>query len=51
MSDYLDEMDHLADEADPTTGDLEIQNFTINFGRKNNEKCEERSSALTHYFY
>jgi len=32
MSDYLDEMDHLADEADPTTGDLEIQNFTINFG-------------------
>ena len=32
MSDYLDEMDHLADEADPTVGDLEIQNFTINFG-------------------
>lgn len=32
VSDYLDEMDHLADEADPTTGDLEIQNFTINFG-------------------
>jgi NADH-quinone oxidoreductase subunit D len=25
-------MDHLADAADPTTGDLEIQNFTINFG-------------------
>ncbi|WP_417609210.1 NADH-quinone oxidoreductase subunit D [Parasphingorhabdus sp.] len=32
MSEYLEEMDHLADEADPTTGDLEIQNFTINFG-------------------
>ena len=32
MSDYLDEMDHIADEADPTVGDLEIQNFTINFG-------------------
>lgn len=32
VSDYLDEMDHLADEADPTVGDLEIQNFTINFG-------------------
>lgn len=32
MSDYLDEMDHLADDADPTVGDLEIQNFTINFG-------------------
>ncbi len=32
MADYLDEMDHLADSADPTVGDLEIQNFTINFG-------------------
>jgi len=32
VSDYLEEMDHLADAADPTTGDLEIQNFTINFG-------------------
>jgi len=32
VSDYLEEMDHLADDADPTTGDLEIQNFTINFG-------------------
>ena len=32
MSDYLEEMDHLADDADPTVGDLEIQNFTINFG-------------------
>ncbi|MBQ0772586.1 MAG: NADH-quinone oxidoreductase subunit D [Sphingomonadales bacterium] len=32
MADYLDEMDHLADDADPTVGDLEIQNFTINFG-------------------
>tara|TARA_R110000824_G_scaffold22173_5_gene81576 strand:+ start:1347 stop:2579 length:1233 start_codon:yes stop_codon:yes gene_type:complete len=32
VSDYLDEMDHIADEADPTVGDLEIQNFTINFG-------------------
>ena len=32
MSDYLDEMDHIADDADPTVGDLEIQNFTINFG-------------------
>jgi len=32
MSDYLDEMDHLADDTDPTVGDLEIQNFTINFG-------------------
>lgn len=32
MADYLDEMDHIADGADPTVGDLEIQNFTINFG-------------------
>ncbi|OAO04662.1 NADH dehydrogenase [Sphingomonadales bacterium EhC05] len=32
MSDYLDEMDHITDEADPTVGDVEIQNFTINFG-------------------
>ena len=32
MADYLDEMDGLADEADPTVGDLEIQNYTINFG-------------------
>ncbi len=32
MADYLDEMDHMADEADPTVGDLEIQNYTINFG-------------------
>lgn len=32
MADYLDEMDHIADEADPTVGDLEIQNYTINFG-------------------
>ncbi len=32
MADYLDEMDHLADDADPTVGDLEIQNYTINFG-------------------
>ena len=32
VSDYIDEMDHLADDTDPTTGDLEIQNFTINFG-------------------
>ena len=32
MADYLDEMDHLADDTDPTVGDLEIQNFTINFG-------------------
>ena len=32
MADYLDEMDGIADEADPTVGDLEIQNYTINFG-------------------
>lgn len=32
MADYLDEMDGLVDEADPTVGDLEIQNYTINFG-------------------
>lgn len=32
MADYLDEMDGLADAADPTVGDLEIQNYTINFG-------------------
>ncbi len=32
MSDYLDEMDHITDEADPTLGDTEIQNYTINFG-------------------
>ncbi|WP_108809864.1 NADH-quinone oxidoreductase subunit D [Sphingorhabdus sp. Alg231-15] len=32
MADYLDEMDGIADAADPTVGDLEIQNYTINFG-------------------
>ncbi len=32
MSDYLDEMDHITDDTDPTVGDTEIQNFTINFG-------------------
>ncbi|MEP2102243.1 MAG: NADH-quinone oxidoreductase subunit D [Parasphingorhabdus sp.] len=32
MADYLDEMDGITDEADPTVGDVEIQNYTINFG-------------------
>ena len=32
MSDYLDEMVGLTDDADPTVGDTEIQNYTINFG-------------------
>ncbi len=32
MADYLDEMHGITDEADPTVGDTEIQNFTINFG-------------------
>lgn len=32
MADYLDEMDGLTDEADPAVGDVEIQNYTINFG-------------------
>ncbi|MET4896709.1 NADH-quinone oxidoreductase subunit D [Sphingomonadaceae bacterium jetA1] len=32
MSDYVDELLHKADDADPTTGDVSIQNYTINFG-------------------
>lgn len=32
MADYLDEMDGITDAADPTVGDVEIQNYTINFG-------------------
>ncbi|VAV98994.1 NADH-ubiquinone oxidoreductase chain D [hydrothermal vent metagenome] len=32
MSDYLDEMHGITDEADPTVGDTKIENFTINFG-------------------
>ncbi len=32
MSDYVDEILHREDAADPTTGDVSIQNYTINFG-------------------
>ncbi len=32
MSDYVDELLHVSDDADPTTGDVAIQNYTINFG-------------------
>jgi NADH-quinone oxidoreductase subunit D len=32
VSDYVDELLHKADDADPTTGDVSIQNYTINFG-------------------
>ncbi|WP_440979672.1 NADH-quinone oxidoreductase subunit D [Sphingomonas pseudosanguinis] len=32
MSDYVDELLHHSDAADPTTGDVSIQNYTINFG-------------------
>ncbi len=32
MSDYVDELLGQADLADPTTGDVTIQNYTINFG-------------------
>ena len=32
MADYLDELDHRTDAADPAYGDTEIQNYTINFG-------------------
>ncbi len=32
MADFLDEMHHITDAADPTLGDTEIQNYTINFG-------------------
>ena len=32
MSDYVDELLHKTDDADPTTGDVPIQNYTINFG-------------------
>lgn len=32
MADYLEEIQGRADEADPTTGDVEISNYTINFG-------------------
>ena len=32
MSDYVDELMHVTDAADPTTGDVTIQNYTINFG-------------------
>ncbi|MBF6602343.1 MAG: NADH-quinone oxidoreductase subunit D [Sphingorhabdus sp.] len=32
MADYLEEMEHLTDEADAEFGDVQIQNYTINFG-------------------
>lgn len=32
MSDYVDEVLGYADPADPSTGDVAIQNYTINFG-------------------
>ncbi len=32
MSDYVDELLHKTDAADPTMGDVSIQNYTINFG-------------------
>lgn len=32
MSDYVDELLHKTDAVDPTTGDVSIQNYTINFG-------------------
>ena len=32
MSDYVDELMHVTDAGDPTTGDVTIQNYTINFG-------------------
>src|SRR3546814_15179349 len=32
MSDYLEKLDHVTDAADPSLGDTEIQNYTINFG-------------------
>ena len=32
MADYLEEMRHETDGADPTLGDTDIQNYTINFG-------------------
>jgi len=32
MSDYIEEVLHQEDAADPTVGDVEIQNYTINFG-------------------
>ena len=32
MSDYVDELMHVTDAGDPTTGDVTISNYTINFG-------------------
>src|SRR5690554_3166873 len=32
MADYLEEMEHLTDEADAEFGDVQIQNYTLNFG-------------------
>ncbi|MGP1281778.1 MAG: NADH-quinone oxidoreductase subunit D [Parasphingopyxis sp.] len=32
MADYLEEIQGKTDEADPTVGDVEISNYTINFG-------------------
>jgi NADH-quinone oxidoreductase subunit D len=32
VSDYVDELLHKTDAVDPTTGDVSIQNYTINFG-------------------
>ena len=32
MSDYLEKLDHKVDAVDPTYGDTQIQNYTINFG-------------------
>ncbi|MFZ5795324.1 MAG: NADH-quinone oxidoreductase subunit D, partial [Pseudomonadota bacterium] len=32
MTDYLDQIEHRLDGEDPEVGDVEIQNYTINFG-------------------
>ncbi|MEO0441479.1 MAG: NADH-quinone oxidoreductase subunit D [Pseudomonadota bacterium] len=32
MADYIDELQGKTDEADPTVGDVTIENYTINFG-------------------
>ncbi|MBY0306022.1 MAG: NADH-quinone oxidoreductase subunit D [Sphingomonas sp.] len=32
MSDYMEKLEGLTDAADPTTGDVAIENYTINFG-------------------
>ena len=43
MAEYLDEIEGRTDAADPTVGDTEIANYTINFGPQH--PCGARRAA------